>query len=920
MLGKWFGKSDDKVEASAVNIGEKLTPQELAKLPDAVKQQIQNPDTVAVFKTPENQTSRSKFFRFNGPEGLDLSGPGKQILIVIEDGQKINLQDVFLGHKKKQQYWGDTSQEWDANGAYTEVLVFDGKTNSWRQWQDPLGHDPVKYAERRKTVEYEKLSNYFGMLGEVKPLAFLLISRGKGDAKTSVVTEHSLELMSYPDMHPGIKSLESNYSPGNRFVDFSQPGGPNRLPVYGGGKQHHKKGPQNASGGPAGYPQSIPLGGKVGVEPFPMTENLHTATEHLDEEGKLWISLPAGKKIKALEVSAGARWWNELPHPSLASKGGRKISAYIVGKDGNKKDQLMRSLNVGPQGVLMGGPTEEGYVTQEGDRLLIEGEAHTSYLMGWRLLYEDGPASTGSDTVTAGATATAEVAKMAVQTPLNLKPTTDAPPGGTQGAKWYMDSESGKRYVGKTYENSGSAEKAKDRCASEFIANRIYRLMGIPAPESHIQNNMVFSKEIEGLQKFPYSWNAQKDANISSAKAFYGNSKDLKDGFVVDAWLANWDVFGLEYDNVLKDPEGKMVRVDGGGSMFFRGMGQHKPQFDSEVVGEIDTMRDPKMAREAGSIYKDLVNEDDIKAQVTKLCAVMTDSVISNLVNMSGISNSTEVIQTLIKRRNWLAKKYAVQAPAPAPAQSPAPAVSPAPVMPQSSPLPPGPASAPSAAPSSAPALLLTSTGKKIGSSGVEHTDPVGKHYLVKEYGGNVDRCATEYIACKLYEKMGIPTIDAQMQNGRFVSRMTPGLSSPGSTSAYNHPDIINGFVMDCWLANWNVFGLNLDYVRKSSEGKMIRTSNQGSLFFRANGESKPGFADGPVQEIESMRNPSTQAGKIYQPLVKDMHIRAQVKKLATVMTDSLISEVVESSGISNSANVIQALIKRRNWLMETFK
>lgn len=654
MPGNWFKKGKEADE-NASNLGEQLTSEEFAKLPQNLQQQVNNPNTVAVFKTPETQTSRSAFYRFNGEEGLNLPAPGKQILIIVPGGEEINLQDVYLGHRKDQKYWGDTSTEWDGNGAYTEVFVFDGNTNSWLPWKDPLGHDPVKYAERRHSVEYEKLSNYFGMVGKIRPLAFLLVSKGKGNPQMSVVTEHSFELMGYPDMHPGIKSLERNYSPGNRFVDFRDHTGPHRLPVYGGGKQHHKKGPHNYTGGPAGYPQAIPLKGKVGVEPFQMTETLSTEHEHLDEEGRLWINLPAGMRIKSLEISAGARWWNALPDPKLACKGGRKISAFVVGKDGKKKDRLMVSLNVGPQGVLLGCPTENEYLTEEGDRILIEGENHTSYVMGWRILYENDQEEKAP--ISNGTTATAEAAKLTAKVSLKLQPTNESV-GGTQGAQWYIDQDTGEKYLCKTYEHTGSPEKAKDRCATEFIANSIYKMMGIPAPESHIQDGKIFSKEIKGLQRCPFSWSASKTANADTAKAFYGKSQSLRDGFIIDAWLANWDVFGLEYDNILKNSEGKMVRVDAGGALFYRGMGAYKPQFGNENVTELSTMRNPNMAREAGPIFKDLIQDTDIRQQVGKLKEVMTDVAITNIVNTSGISNTQQVIQTLIKRRNWLIQNY----------------------------------------------------------------------------------------------------------------------------------------------------------------------------------------------------------------------------------------------------------------------
>jgi hypothetical protein len=876
-----------------------LDEQTLSDLPPALSGAIHAPETKAVFHQPERQTNLTKFWEFGGKEGMELAA-GEQIIIVVPDGAEINLEDVFLGHRKDKKYWGDTSGEWDAQGAYTEVQVFDGNTNQWRGWKDPMGHNPVKYAERRHSIEYEKLGQWYGMVGDIAPLAFRLIGRGKGEL--GITTEHDFEMFSHPEFGADTETIESIYSPGTTFTNYGEgTTGPNRKPRYGGGKQHYTKGPQQVSGGPAGYPGAIALRGRVGVEPFQTTDSLSNDKEELDDQGRLWINLPPGVKLKALEISAGARWWTTpIPDPSLASKGGRKISATIINSAGSEVDKFMNRLNVGPAGVLIGGPSAEEYITKPGDRILIEGEEHTSYLMGWRVVYDklEGATAKSAAAVSHGTETSVSQTMDLTSPPLQLVDDPGESPGGTQGAKWQVDQLTGDRYISKEYNGN------QDRCATEFIANRIYQAMGIAAPTSYMHKERVVSKEIKGLEKFNYQHSAGKAANMVKAQSFYDGHSSITSGFVVDAWLANWDVFGLDYDNVLKKSDGDFARVDAGGALFYRGMGQKKPQFGSEAVTEINTMRDPSMAREAGAIFQNNVTENDIEEQVAKLVEVMTDSRIKMIVEASEISNTAEVIATLIKRREWLKKQYYKAPPKVAPASE------------QVSP--------------EAPAeddLVLVSTGKKVGHHGEMHRcestgEWKGRHFVVKEYDGNADRAATEYIANKIYERMGIPVIDSRLQGGKFISKTEAGLKSVGSNvGAYNHQDIRNGFVVDAWLANWDVIGTSMDNVRSRPSGQMLRTNNNGSLFYRFMGDIKPGFASPAVTEMDTMRNSSmSPAGKVFNSLnIGDGEIKIQVKKLQSIMTDAAIAEIVDESGVSNAEDIKKALMDRRDWLVDRY-
>lgn len=69
-----------------------------------------------------------------------------------------------------------------------------------------------------------------------------------------------------------------------------------------------------------------------------------------------------------------------------------------------------------------------------------------------------------------------------------------------------------------------------------------------------------------------------------------GEDAELADGFMADALLANWDVVGLELDNVLWDGD-HPVRLDQGGTFAFRAQGKRKPY--GPVPTEVWTMMSP---------------------------------------------------------------------------------------------------------------------------------------------------------------------------------------------------------------------------------------------------------------------------------------------------------------------------------------
>lgn len=195
----------------------------------------------------------------------------------------------------------------------------------------------------------------------------------------------------------------------------------------------------------------------------------------------------------------------------------------------------------------------------------------------------------------------------------------------------YRDESRCKWYV-KTPENP-------DVVRNEILASMLYRELGIAIPfiKAVSMDGAIASasRSIEGLTPLT-------NANHAAAG----------DGFVADAWLANWDVAG--FGNLLEQG-GQPIRVDVGGALNFRAMGERKGDRFGSTVGELDSLRDPGINRHAAAIFKD-VSDQQIRSGVQRLAAVPNDRII-RLCSEHGPGNSAErqeLAQKLIERKAYL--------------------------------------------------------------------------------------------------------------------------------------------------------------------------------------------------------------------------------------------------------------------------
>jgi len=119
----------------------------------------------------------------------------------------------------------------------------------------------------------------------------------------------------------------------------------------------------------------------------------------------------------------------------------------------------------------------------------------------------------------------------------------------------------------------------------------------------------------------------------------------LKSGFIMDCWLANWDV-AAKTDNVkVNDRTGRLNRIDNGGALLFRAQGERKPNF-GDVVIELETMR---------SSYPGLT-PDEITEQLTRLRETFTDETINQQVDSVRLSQQDRDMlkATLRNRRDYV--------------------------------------------------------------------------------------------------------------------------------------------------------------------------------------------------------------------------------------------------------------------------
>ena len=183
--------------------------------------------------------------------------------------------------------------------------------------------------------------------------------------------------------------------------------------------------------------------------------------------------------------------------------------------------------------------------------------------------------------------------------------------GSNEGA-FYTDPKTGDQYYVKK-------PKSDKHAANEVLASALYEEAGVKT------GRVFFGKDKKGNTVLVSPLVPNSEKNFSTAKNDSETLKNAQADFAVDAWLNNYDVVGLDYDNMLT--VGKDVyRVDPGGALLFRAQGKDKKKDLTDDVKSIDTYRDPSINPQASDVFGSMTDAD-IAESAKKVQAISPEKI-----------------------------------------------------------------------------------------------------------------------------------------------------------------------------------------------------------------------------------------------------------------------------------------------------
>jgi hypothetical protein len=169
--------------------------------------------------------------------------------------------------------------------------------------------------------------------------------------------------------------------------------------------------------------------------------------------------------------------------------------------------------------------------------------------------------------------------------------------GGSTGAELVRDPETGALYVRK---RGSSPEHLRSECATDAA----YRALGVKVPEFQLYETGTGPVKLSAY--IPDTTSLTEVMRSGSKSEIRAVLRKLQADFPADALLANWDVVGLDFDNILIDRDKNVWRIDNGSGLLFRAQGGLKPAGAlNEWPTELWSMRDPGRNESAARAFGD---------------------------------------------------------------------------------------------------------------------------------------------------------------------------------------------------------------------------------------------------------------------------------------------------------------------------
>lgn len=183
--------------------------------------------------------------------------------------------------------------------------------------------------------------------------------------------------------------------------------------------------------------------------------------------------------------------------------------------------------------------------------------------------------------------------------------------------------------------------RSPEHVQNELAAASLYQLAGAPTLNYRpVSGGRHVATEMEKLEKK----RVQDFSPEERAKA--------QEDFATHAWLGNWDAVGLEGDNQ-GTVKGVPTSLDLGGALEYRAQGAPKGGAFGTKVGELASLRDPKVNPIAADVYGDM-DEDKLRASAQKVTSIADEKII-DAVTGAGLPSS--LAAKLIARKHDIARQ-----------------------------------------------------------------------------------------------------------------------------------------------------------------------------------------------------------------------------------------------------------------------
>ncbi len=215
-------------------------------------------------------------------------------------------------------------------------------------------------------------------------------------------------------------------------------------------------------------------------------------------------------------------------------------------------------------------------------------------------------------------------------------------PGGL-----YEDDQ-GKRYYVKFYPDAAQAR-------SEYAASRIYRLLGVDTPEIRLAE--MAAPGGERRLAVISAW--RDDLKRIGAEEMVRHPEEMAKIFHASALVKNWDVVGLEYDNLLLGREGRLAIIDSGGSFRFRARGGAK-NFGA-VPDEVKAFRDSRINPQSAKVFNEVFRSNVwLEREGAEPILKLAKADVKRVFAEAGFdaAEAKELTETLWQRRQWLIGRY----------------------------------------------------------------------------------------------------------------------------------------------------------------------------------------------------------------------------------------------------------------------